>query len=207
LKNVTRCSWAGDDPLYIAYHDTEWGVPVHDDTRLFELLVLEGFQAGLSWITILRKRDAFHAAFAQWDWKKVARFGARTITRLLQNAEIIRNERKIHAAINNAKRFEEVRTEFGTFDRYIWRFTHYRTLKPKRRVRTFKELPTTSPESVSMSRDLKKRGFSFVGPTICYAYMQSIGMVDDHLEGCFRIGFPHVNKSHGLNNANPGKPE
>jgi DNA-3-methyladenine glycosylase I len=181
-----RCDWAGDDPLYCDYHDNEWGVPVHDDRRLFEMLILEGFQAGLSWITILRKREAFRAAFCRWDWMKVARFGEDDVRRLLGNRGIVRNRRKIEAAIGNARAFRRVREEFGTFDRYIWRFTDGTTLRPRKRATCFAELPTHSPESDAMSADLKKRGFSFVGTVICYAHMQATGMVDDHQARCFK---------------------
>jgi len=181
-----RCDWAGTDPLYIAYHDTEWGVPLHDDRRLFEMLVLEGFQAGLSWITILRKREAFRAAFHGFDWELVARYAARDVRRLMGNAGIVRNRLKIEAAISNARAYAAVRREFGSFDRYVWGFTGGATLRGKRRVRSFRELPTHSPESDALSSDLKRRGFRFVGTTICYAFMQSIGMVDDHQAGCFR---------------------
>jgi DNA-3-methyladenine glycosylase I len=186
LRTVPRCHWAGSDPDYVAYHDREWGVPVHDDRKHFEMLTLEGFQAGLSWLTILKRRRHFRRAFANWDWNKVARFTAADIRRLMGNRGIIRNRLKITAAVNNAKRFIEVRTEFGSFDRYIWSFTHYKTIFPKCPVRHFKDLPTHSPESDALSRDLKKRGFSFVGTVICYAHMQAIGMVNDHLAGCFK---------------------
>lgn len=184
VKN--RCHWAGNDPDYTAYHDNEWGVPVHNDRKHFEMLTLEGFQAGLSWLTILKRRKNFTKAFANWDWEKVASFSSADIRRLLRDKGIIRNRLKIRAAVNNAKRFIEVRKEFGSFDRYIWGFTGYKTLRPRRRARHFKDLPTRSPESDALSRDLKKRGFSFVGTVICYAHLQAIGMVDDHLAGCFR---------------------
>jgi DNA-3-methyladenine glycosylase I len=184
IKN--RCHWAGDDPDYIDYHDREWGFPVHEDRKHFEMLTLEGFQAGLSWLTILKRRENFKKAFAYWDWKEVAAFSRAERERLMSDKKIIRNRLKINAAVNNAKCFIEVRREFGTFDRYIWSFTGNKTLAPRRRVRHFKDLPTQSPESEALSRDLKKRGFMFVGPVICYAHMQAIGMVDDHLEGCFR---------------------
>jgi DNA-3-methyladenine glycosylase I len=186
LPTVNRCHWAGDDPVYIAYHDNEWGVPVHDDRRHFEMLILEGFQAGLSWLTILKRREQFRKAFARWDWKKIARFTDRDVNRLLHDPGIIRNRLKIRAAIKNARQFEAIRREFGSFDRYIWRFTGNKTLSAPRRAKTFRELPTHSRESDALSRDLKKRGFSFVGTVICYAHMQAIGMVDDHLEGCFK---------------------
>jgi len=184
VKN--RCHWAGSDPGYIAYHDNEWGVPVHDDRKHFEMLTLEGFQAGLSWLTILKRRPRFRKAFAHWNWNKVAAFSSADIRRLLRDKGIIRNRLKISAAVTNARCFMKIRREFGTFDRYIWQFTNYKTLCPKRPVRNFKDLPTRSPESEAMSRDLKKRGFSFVGPVICYAHMQAIGMVNDHLAGCFK---------------------
>jgi DNA-3-methyladenine glycosylase I len=188
LRNVNRCHWAESDPDYIAYHDNEWGVPVHDDKKHFEMLVLEGFQAGLSWITILKRRENFRQAFAGWDWRKVARFTPADIRRLMNDRGIIRNRLKIAATVNNAKRFIEIRDTFGSFDRYIWQFTNYKTLRSKRPAKTFKGLPTHSPESDVLSRDLKKRGFLFVGPVICYAHMQAIGMVNDHLAGCFKCG-------------------
>jgi DNA-3-methyladenine glycosylase I len=184
VKN--RCHWAGDDPDYIAYHDREWGVPVHDDRKHYEMLTLEGFQAGLSWLTILKRRKNFCRAFAGWDWNRVASFTQADIERLMRDRGIIRNRLKIRAAVNNAERFAEVRSEFGSFDRYIWKFTGNKTLVRRRRARHFRDLPVRSPESEALSRDLRKRGFSFVGPVICYAHMQAIGMIDDHLEGCFR---------------------
>ena len=184
--NVYRCHWAGSDPAAIAYHDKEWGVPVHDDRKHFEMLTLEGFQAGLSWLTILKRRPQFRRAFADWNWNKVADFSSADIGRLMQDKGIIRNRLKINAAVNNARCFMKIRHEFGTFDRYVWQFTNYKTLYPKRPARNFKNLPTRSPESDAMSSDLKKRGFSFVGPVICYAHMQAIGMVNDHLAGCFK---------------------
>lgn len=186
MRTVHRCHWAGNDPVYIAYHDHEWGVPVHDDRKHFEMLTLEGFQAGLSWITILKRRANFRYAFACWDWNRIAKFSPADINSLMKNRGIIRNRLKIKAAVNNAKRFIEIRREFGSFDRYIWKFTNYKTLYPMHPVKTFKELPTHSPESDALSRDLKKRGFSFVGPVICYAHMQAVGLVNDHLKGCFR---------------------
>jgi DNA-3-methyladenine glycosylase I len=186
MPDKVRCSWAGSDVDYCAYHDREWGVPVHDDKKLFEMLVLEGFQAGLSWITILKRRPHFKRAFANWNWNKVAAFSATDIERLLHNPGIIRNRLKITATVNNARRFIDVRKEFGSFDRYLWQFTDYTTLYPKRPVRRIKEIPTHTLESDAMSKDLKLRGFSFVGTTMCYAYMQAIGMVDDHVEGCFK---------------------
>lgn len=180
-----RCAWCGTDPLYCAYHDEEWGVPVHDDRKLFEFLILEGFQAGLSWITILRKREHFRKAFAGFDPQKVAQFGLRDIQRLMKNPDIIRNRMKIEAAIHNARRFLEVQEAFGSFDRYIWQFTDYRTLRDPQGVKPG-AIPVSSPESDAMSKDLKRRGFRFVGTRICYAHMQATGMVDDHTEGCWK---------------------
>ncbi len=182
--SIRRCGWAGSDPLYIAYHDTEWGVPVHDDRHLFEMLILEGAQAGLSWITILRKRDAYRAAFDRFDPRTVAAYDARKVRSLLRNAGIIRNRAKIEAAIRNARAFLEVQGEFGSFDAYIWRFVGGRPIRNTRR--TLGQIPARTKESEAMSRDLKKRGFGFVGPTICYAHMQATGMVNDHLVACFR---------------------
>jgi len=187
-----RCAWANAHPLYVAYHDREWGVPVHDDRTWFEFLVLEGFQAGLSWLTILKKRDAFRSAFDRFDPRKVARYTPRDVARLLRDKGIVRNRLKIEAAIGNARAFLAVQQEFGCFDAYIWRFTGGNTLRRTRRARTWADLPTQSPESRAMSKDLKRRGFRFVGPTICYAHMQACGMVDDHLAGCFRAQSPPV---------------
>ncbi|MEX2272357.1 MAG: DNA-3-methyladenine glycosylase I [Vicinamibacterales bacterium] len=179
-----RCRWCGTDPLYIRYHDEEWGVPLHDDRRLFEMLILEGAQAGLSWITILRKRPAYRKAFDNFDPKKVARYDVRKKRALLADAGIVRNRLKIDAAITNARAFLAVQKEFGSFDGYIWQFVGG---APKiTRRRTMKDVPATSPESDAMSKDLKKRGFRFVGSTICYAFMQATGMVDDHVVGCRR---------------------
>lgn len=180
---VTRCEWAGSDPLMTAYHDEEWGVPCHDDQALFERLILEGFQAGLSWSTILRKRDAFVRAFDGFDPEVVARYGPDDEARLLADAGIVRNRLKVSAAVTNARAFLDTQAEFGSFDAYIWRFA-----PPPRaeRVRTLAEIPATTPESDAMSKDLKRRGFRFVGSTICYAFMQSAGLVDDHVADCFR---------------------
>jgi len=179
-----RCGWAGTDPLYVAYHDTEWGVPQHDDRRLFEMLILEGAQAGLSWITILRKRAAYRAAFSDFDPVAVAAFDSRRVRTLLRDAGIVRNRAKIEAAVGNARAFLKVQGEFGSFDAYMWRFVDGR---PKRNTwRTLKQVPAQTGESQKMSKDLKIRGFRFVGPTICYSHMQATGMVNDHLVGCFR---------------------
>jgi DNA-3-methyladenine glycosylase I len=183
---MTRCAWAGSDPLYVTYHDKEWGVPAHDDQHLFEMLILEGAQAGLSWITILRKREAYRKAFAAFNPAKVAKFDKRVIERLMRDEGIVRNRLKIEGAVRNACAFLEIQREFDTFDRYIWQFTGGRPKQNSRR--TMKEVPATTPESDAMSRDLKKRGFTFVGSTICYAFMQATGMVNDHLVDCFRYG-------------------
>ena len=185
MTDIQRCPWADPDkPDYLAYHDEEWGVPVHEDRRIFEFLLLEAAQAGLSWYTILRKRENFRRAFAGFDPEKVARFGAAEVETLLQDAGIIRNRAKIEAAIGNARRFLEVQQEFGSFDAYIWRFVEGRPIV--NRPRSIAEVPATSPESEALSRDLKQRGFRFVGPTVCYAHMQATGMVNDHLLDCFR---------------------
>jgi DNA-3-methyladenine glycosylase I len=180
----TRCAWAGDDPLVIAYHDQEWGVPLHDDQRLFELLILEGAQAGLSWITILRKRENYRQAFADFDPIKVAQFDQAQKQQLLRDPGIIRNKLKIEAAVTNAQAFLKVQEEFGSFDAYIWQFVNGNPIQ--NRWSTLSELPAQTSESEAMSKDLKKRGFKFVGPTICYAFMQAIGMVNDHTTDCFR---------------------
>jgi len=181
---MKRCGWAGSDPLYVAYHDEEWGVPVHDDDTLFEFLLLEGFQAGLSWLTILRKREAFRKAFAGFDAGKVARFDRRKLDRLLQNPGIVRNRLKVEAAKKNARAFLEVQKEFGSFSVYLWEFVGGRP--KKNRWKTMKDVPASTSQSDTMSKDLKQRGFSFVGSTICYAHMQAVGMVNDHLTSCFR---------------------
>jgi DNA-3-methyladenine glycosylase I len=181
----TRCAWCPpDNPLYIRYHDEEWGVPVHDDRHLFEMLILEGAQAGLSWLTILKRREGYRQAFAHFDAKKIARYDKTKMAALMQDPGIIRNRLKIAATVDNAKVFLEVQKEHGTFDRYIWSFVGG---KPKRNHRKAGEkLPAQTPEAEAMSKDLKKRGFRFVGPTICYAFMQAVGMVDDHTADCFR---------------------
>jgi DNA-3-methyladenine glycosylase I len=183
---IRRCGWCGEDALYVAYHDKEWGVPVHDDRRLFEFLILEGAQAGLSWITILRKRENYRQAFAGFDAGKVARFGARDVARLLADPGIVRNRLKVGAAISNAQRFLDVQEAFGSFDAYIWRFVDGRPIV--NRWKSLKQVPASTQASDALSRDLKQRGFKFVGSTICYAHMQATGMVNDHLVGCFRHG-------------------
>jgi DNA-3-methyladenine glycosylase I len=188
---MTRCAWAGSDPLYLAYHDDEWGVPLHDDRRLFEMLVLEGAQAGLSWITILRKRGAYRKAFDRFDPAKIARYDAKKIRLLLEDPGIVRNRLKIDAAVKNARAFLEVQDEMGSFDRYIWQFVGGR---PKRNAwRSPKQVPAKTAESDAMSKDLRSRGFGFVGSTICYAFMQATGMVNDHTTDCFR--YRAVNRS------------
>jgi DNA-3-methyladenine glycosylase I len=179
-----RCPWAGDDPLMVQYHDEEWGRPEHDDRVLFEFLTLEGAQAGLSWSTILRKRESYRAAFARFDPARVARFGAADVQRLLGDAGIVRNRLKIHSTIANARAFLDAQKEYGSFDRFIWGFVGGRPLRKPRR--SMRDLPASTPESEAMSRELKKRGFRFVGSTICYAFMQACGLVDDHISGCFR---------------------
>ena len=180
---IVRCAWARD-PLMIEYHDREWGVPLHGDRALFEFLILEGAQAGLSWSTILKKRPAYRAAFDGFDARRIARYGEKKIAALLADAGIVRNRLKVAAAVRNAQAFLAVQKEFGSFDAYIWRFTGGRPLKNA--WRRMEDVPARSPESDAMSKDLKKRGFTFVGSTICYAFMQAVGMVNDHVTGCFR---------------------
>ena len=180
----TRCPWAGNDPLYIRYHDTEWGVPLHDDRRLFEFLVLEGAQAGLSWITVLKKRNNYRDAFDGFDPEKVARYRHDKIRKLLKNEGIIRNRLKIAAAVDNARAFIKVQNEFSSFDAYIWGFVDGRPVRNE--WKSMQQVPAQTEKSGRMSRELKKRGFKFVGPVICYAFMQAVGMVNDHLVDCFR---------------------
>ena len=186
---VKRCEWATDN-LLKEYHDTEWGVPLHNDRKLFEFLILDGAQAGLSWSVILKKRDAYRKAFDRFDPKKVASYTRTDVRRLLRNNGIVRNRQKIESAINNAKCFLEVKDEFGSFDKYIWEFVEHKTITNK--YQRWKDIPPYSDESKEMSKDLKKRRFSFVGPTICYAIMQSAGMVNDHTTSCFR--YKEINK-------------
>jgi len=183
-KKRTRCGWAGTDPLYVAYHDSEWGVPVRKDRVLFEFLLLEGFQAGLSWLTILRKREAFGRAFAAFAPERVARFGARESARLMADAGIVRNRAKIAAAAQNARAFLAVQEERGSFSEYVWEFVGGRPVV--NRFRTLSEIPPETDASRALSKDLRRRGFNFVGPTICYAFMQATGLVNDHLTSCFR---------------------
>ena len=183
---IQRCAWPGTtDPLYLAYHDEEWGVPSHDDRHLFELLTLEGAQAGLSWATILRKREGYRAAFAGFDPASVARFGSRDVERLLADPGIVRNRLKIESAVNNARRVLEVQDELGSLDAYLWRFVDGAPIVG--RWRNLGEIPAETAESRTMSKDLKRRGFRFVGPTVCYALMQAAGLVNDHVTSCFRF--------------------
>ncbi len=185
MDHKIRCGWVNDDPLHIKYHDEEWGVPVHDDRKMFEFLILETFQAGLSWYTILKKRENFRKAFDDFSYKKIAKYGESKVEELLQNAGIIRNQQKIRAAINNAQRFIEVQKEFGSFCKYIWGFVDNEPIVNN--WKSLKEVPVTTPISDALSKDLKKRGFKFVGSTTIYAHMQACGMVNDHVVGCFRF--------------------
>lgn len=184
MKNKIRCPWPADDKLYQKYHDIEWGVPVHNDRKLFEFLLLEEFQAGLSWRTILYKRQNFRKAFDNFDYRKIAAYDKKKINSLMKDAGIIRNKLKINSAVTNAKAFIEVRKEFGTFDKYIWGFVNGKPIKNK--IKSLKELPARTELSDLISKDLKNRGFKFVGSTIVYAHMQATGMVNDHLTNCFR---------------------
>ena len=179
-----RCAWPGNSELMISYHDTEWGVPLHEDKKLFEFLVLDAFQAGLSWQIVLKKREGFRKAFAKFDFNKVAKFSEKDIKKLIENPEIIRNRQKISATIINAQKFLEIQKEFGSFEKYIWQFTAHKTIKNN--WKSDKQMPAKSKESDAMSLDLKKRGFKFVGSTICYAFMQASGMVNDHTIDCYR---------------------
>lgn len=184
MKELKRCAWPGNDPLMQEYHDKEWGNPVHNDRKHYEFLLLDGFQAGLSWQTILRKRKNFKKAFDNFDYKKIAKYGKAKKNQLMKDEGIIRNKLKIESAVTNALAFMEVQKEFGSFDKYIWQFTGGKPIHYKRG--SMKDIPATTPESDAMSKDLKKRGFRFVGSTICYAYMQAAGMVNDHTTECFR---------------------
>jgi DNA-3-methyladenine glycosylase I len=186
LKGVDRCGWCGSDPLYIQYHDNQWGVPIHNDRELFEFLVLESFQAGLSWLTILRKRAAFKEAFCNFSVQKVARFNASKIERLMKDKNIIRNRAKVLAAVTNARCLLEVKEEHGSFDRYIWQFVNGKPII--NRWKSEELIPSITDESEAMSRDMRSKGFKFIGPTICYAFMQAAGMVNDHITACFRHG-------------------
>ena len=192
MKN--RCEWCGNDPLYIEYHDCEWGIPVHDDRRLFELLILEGVQAGLSWLTILKKREDYRKAFHGFDPQRIANYSATDVHHLLEDRRIIRNRLKIESTIRNARGVLEIIDEFGSFDAFIWRYVDY---KPQQNAwQSLSELPASTELSDKISKDMKKRGFNFVGSTICYAFMQSVGMVNDHVVDCFR--FDEVKKGYQI---------
>lgn len=180
---MKRCDWVSGD-IHEKYHDTEWGVPLHNDRKLFEFLILDGMQSGLSWRIILNKRKSFQNAFDKFDAVKISKYSKDDVDRLMKDKGIIRNRRKIESVINNAKKFLETKKEFGKFDSYIWSFTNYKTIT--NRFKNWENIPAASKESENMSRDLKARGFTFVGPTVCYAYMQTIGMINDHVTGCFR---------------------
>lgn len=196
-KSKKRCDWPGNNPFMVAYHDKEWGVPVHDDRTLFEFLILEGAQAGLTWQTILNKREGYRKAFSGFDAKKIARYGAKDVKRLLADAGIIRNRLKVAAAIQNAKKFLEIQKEFGSFDSYIWQFVGGKPIN--RKIKTMKDVPVTTRESDAMSKDLLKRGFKFAGSTICYAFMQAVGMVNDHEIKCFRYKGVKPRRGHCAN--------
>jgi DNA-3-methyladenine glycosylase I len=182
MEKDKRCAWAGEDPIYVAYHDTEWGVPVYDDRLLFEFLILEGAQAGLSWITILKRRDHYRRCFDRFDAKKIAKYDKKKYEALLNDAGIIRNRLKIQAAITNAKAYLVVQKEFGSFSDYLWQFVGGKPIR--NHWKSMKQVPASTPISDKLSKDLKKRGFKFVGSTICYAFMQAVGMVNDHIVGC-----------------------
>lgn len=185
METIIRCGWVNEDPLYQKYHDEEWGVPVREDAKMFEFLLLETFQAGLSWYTILKKRENFRHAFAGFDYKKIAEFDDSRVEALMQDAGIIRNQQKIKAAINNAQRFQEVQQEFGSFCDYLWGFVDGEPIRNN--WQSLKQVPATTAVSDAISKDLKKRGFKFVGSTTIYAHMQACGLVNDHVEGCFRF--------------------
>ncbi len=181
---MKKCAWATGDPLLTEYHDHEWGVPVHDDVKLFEFLILEGAQAGLNWLTVLKKRGNYREAFDSFNPEAIGRYSRKDVKRLLSNSGIVRNRLKIMGTITNARKFLEVQKQFGSFDRYIWQFTEGKPIK--HRFKSLSAIPAKTKESEAMSRDLRKRGFKFVGPTICYAYMQAVGIVNDHMVSCFR---------------------
>jgi len=182
MKSKTRCAWVNDDPIYIEYHDKEWGIPIYDDGLLFEFLMLEGMQAGLSWITILKRRDHYRVAFDHFDAKKIIKYNEAKVDELMGNAGIIRHRLKIEAIITNAKAFLEIQREFGSFSKYLWGFVDGKPIKNKRKIA--EPMPATTELSDKLAKDLKKRGFKFVGSTICYAFMQAVGMVDDHTIDC-----------------------
>lgn len=185
IKNMKRCKWASEEPN-ITYHDKEWGMPQHDDQKLFEFLILEGAQAGLSWVTILKRRDGYKKAFSDFNALKVSKYSQKHVSKLLQDESIIRNKLKINSAINNAKQFLKIQEEYGSFDKYLWGFVNGKPIKNK--FKKFSDLPASTEISEKLSQDLKKHGFTFVGPTICYALMQAIGMVNDHTSECFLHG-------------------
>jgi len=191
-KPIKRCTWCTSSELYIAYHDEEWGIPVYDDRLLFEMLLLEGAQAGLSWITILNKRENYRKAFDNFEAQKIARYTDKQKVKLLQNAGIVRNKLKVNAAATNAQAFLKIQDEVGSFKEYIWKFVNGKPIKNK--FKTLAEVPASTDESDAMAKDLKKRGFKFVGTTICYAFMQAVGMVNDHTTDCFRYKAIHVMK-------------
>ncbi|VAX37336.1 DNA-3-methyladenine glycosylase [hydrothermal vent metagenome] len=184
MAEKKRCDWCGTDSLYQEYHDKEWGVPVHDDQKLFEFILLEGAQAGLCWLTILKRREGYRKAFANFDVEKVARFSKKKIEKILLDPGVIRNKLKVNSAVKNAKAFIKIQEEFGSFDNYSWQFVD--GCRIENNWKTMKKIPVTTPESDAFSKDLKQRGFSFVGPTIMYAHMQAVGMVNDHLVSCYR---------------------
>ncbi len=197
---MKRCEWANRSQLEHSYHDNEWGVPIHDDRSLFEFLILEGAQAGLSWFTILMKRDGYRRAFNNFDARKISKYSEADITRLLHNSKIIRNRLKIEATVTNAKAFLQLQKEFGSFDNYIWQFVNAKPIQNSWKKIT--DVPSSTPESDAMSKDLRRRGFKFVGTTICYAFMQAVGMVNDHVAGCFRyreLKNSQAEKIRGLN--------
>jgi DNA-3-methyladenine glycosylase I len=193
---VPRCWWAGTDPLYLAYHDNEWGRPVTDDNRLFEKICLEGFQAGLSWLTILRKRDAFRRAFAGFEIDRVAQFGARDVNRLLKDSGIVRHRGKIESTINNAKRAAALSGEYGSVAAYVWQWQPGATSRPRRLTKSALMRLGVTPDSIALSKDLKRRGWTFVGPTTIYAFMQAMGLVNDHLEGCASRSLAEAARTH-----------
>ncbi len=188
-----HCDWCGTEEIYVDYHDKDWGVPVHDDRLHFEMIILDGAQAGLSWITILKRRESYRKAFDNFDVLKVSRYSSKKIEKLLTNTSIIRNRLKVNSAVQNARSFLKIQKEFGSFDKYIWQFVNHKTIQNK--WKKMSELPAKTAQSDAMSKDLKKRGFSFVGSTICYAYMQAAGLVNDHTLGCFR--YKEVKKMSG----------
>lgn len=186
MSDKKRCAWVGSDPLYVQYHDQEWGVPVYDDQKLFEFLILEGAQAGLSWLTILKRREGYRQAFANFDPQKVAKFSEKDIANLLNNPAVIRNKLKIRSAVNNAQKFLQIQKEFGSFSNYQWQFVDNKPVQNKWAKN--EQVPAVTKQAENFSKDLKRRGFNFVGPTIIYAHMQAVGMVNDHTIDCFRYG-------------------